>query len=155
MLPLSYYNSLIGHAQVDRHILHELSSKLKWKLELPHVIRKHRLAPHVLVAMLRDDETFLHKCLPYTTLSGFQTFHVKLNRVVLRPEVIPLLNELLESPRTNKRKELVIYEVKNVLIKINRVVHVDRNKTNCSLANLREVQCELPDDGEPKLIHED
>lgn len=149
-LPLTYFNTLVGHALVDKGLDFP---PVQWKLMLPATFRRASdHTPDVILAMLREDESLLHNCHPYITLYGFRQYHARLFRFVLRPQVIPLLKDAMT--KKHQRKEILINEITRTLMTCQRTVHLNQNKTDCRLANLRELSLSQ-DDMPPSLIHED
>jgi hypothetical protein len=142
LLPLHYYSAVVGHATVDDNC--EIDDKVYWKLEIPYAVRKRGYTPDVVVALLREDETLRARCHVFTTLSGLQPFNARLAKVVLTPSIIPQLNEIQFHPRTNPRKEAFTYEITHALRQVDRVIFLDKNRTNCQLENLRLIEIDLP-----------
>lgn len=143
-IPLHYYRVQVGDATVDKDI--GLVPYWQWRVEIPASIRARRFTADVLVAMLREDASTLQRCHPILTLSGLVPFAVRLSRVILRPTVIPLLNDLAKYPRTNPRKEMLTYEVTKLCRSVHRVINLNGNTIDCRRENLRELSVEFPRD---------
>lgn len=141
-VPLEFFGVPVGIALVDNSL--NLSPDLKWRPVLPNRVQKQKHQPHVLVAMLREDAELLRDCFVITTLTtSTGPVAINLNRVVLRPEVLPWLNEIPTHFRINPRKEKLIYDVTQTVRSCGRVVHVNSDKSDCRAENLREIPKEF------------
>lgn len=136
-LPLHYFSVEVGHALVDDDLA--LEPSIRWRVVLPAAVLARRHPPNVLVAMLREDPSLLPRCKVIITISGTSTYNIDLSRIVLRPEVVPMLNELISHPRANPRKERLTYDLVHITRQVTRVVHVNKNRTDCRRENLREI----------------
>jgi hypothetical protein len=130
-LPLTYLSLPVGIAQCEG-ALTELSH-LTWTLGLPRS-RVDSGRPDIILAQLREDPFFLSKCHPFTTLKlGKRSANLRLSRLTLRQQSIPLIL------RTIFHREDHFDELASLSADIVRVVHVDSNRCNCRLSNLREI----------------
>lgn len=137
LIPLHHYSVKVGHAVVDDDL--RSLDNWKWRLQIPpSILKLSSRQPNVLIAILAEDPTALPRCAPIIDIG--QGVLVHLSRVALRPEVVTILNELaLHGRGSNPRKEQLLYEVTTIQRQIHRVVHLNKNKTDCRRDNLREV----------------
>jgi hypothetical protein len=153
-LPIQYHKVHVGFVFLDTPIYDQVVD-LPWHLELPPGIRRWGHSVDVILGLLREDEVLLNKCVVYMMLNSTRGFKVRLAKCVLHPGVIPLLHEhQLRASLINNRKELLFHEIRNRLMRIPRVIHIDKNHLNCQSTNLRELSYE-PLEEPSGLYHEE
>jgi hypothetical protein len=145
-LPLTYHSLPVGIAQCEPAFT-ELAH-LTWTLALPTSRRgDFRDRPDLVLALLREDPKLLASCHPYTTLRlGRRTMNLRLSRLSLRQQCIPLILSTIFHQKDN------FDELSAITASIVRVVHVDGNRCNCKLSNLREITLATCDDLEDSTL---
>lgn len=136
---LYYQRIIVGRAEVDPE-LSDVLSRFRWLIELPYSIRRqYRGRTDVILGLLREDPTLLPRCHPYLQLNPFI---LRLSRVVIRPQVIPLLSELLSHP---ERKDIICLELRSIVSDL-RVCFLNRSRIDCRSSNLRELVADEDED---------
>jgi len=136
LIPLIYYSQQVGHARVDPP-LGELPSSLRWGIALPDsIMRQHSGRPDVILARLRTlDDTLLSRAHPFTQLTaGSESLNLKLSRVALRHELIPLLRSFVQTHNPD-----LIRQARAICSTVHRAIYLDRDRTHLTLLNLREI----------------
>lgn len=159
LTPLVYCGASIGYAKIDGDL--GLASGISWRLDLPVSLRKRDSkglplhTPDVIAAMLCEDSSIRTRCHPYWLSHTFGSLTVRLSRLVLRPELVPMFNNLITMPRGHPEKELIHHELKHQLRSISRVCFLNHDRTDCRRENLVELVDQLPESDESRLVHED
>lgn len=145
LLPLHYFKVEVGKALVDDQLA-QLSPKISWRLDLPNALHKLKLSPDVLVARLREDTVTLHRCIPVTAITAPNKpiFVVRLSKVALQHNLIPLLNEHASLTRTHLlKKEPLRHKIISLCQAIGPISFVNGNRVDCRSENLREIPFSL------------
>ena len=154
LVPLQYLGCHVGFAKIDAGL--NICPTINWRLDLPPSLRRPGVyTPDVLLAMLREDDHVRRKCHPFWMTHTFGSLIVRLNRLVLRPDLIPQFNTLIATPRGSLNKELLHHDLKRELQTVRRVHFHNRDCTDCRRENLTELLVQPASFDEPSLIHED
>lgn len=136
-IPLYYYSQQVGLARVDPE-LGGLPTSLRAGVILPDTaLKQHRGRPDVLLARLREQDDLLPRCHPFYSIAiGDETLLLRLSRIALRPALVPLLHTLLDS---GNEYQQVLATIRSLASTVSRPVFLDSDRTNLTLANLREL----------------
>lgn len=152
-IPVHYFGQAVTTAVVDGTLVQELDPRWKFRVEVPVTLRRRGYPADVIAAMIHEDESTAKLCHPIITITGVGVVTIRLSRIVLRPAMIEYLNQIIAYPRSNPRKETLIFECMRLCKQINRVVFCNQDRRDCQLANLREITSDLPlDDNLPNLF---
>lgn len=133
-IPLYYAGIPVGQALTD-DALDTLSPSLVWRVEVPKTIRRAcKGRRDILTAMLRDDILALQRCHPYLWICS--RIPLRLTRVALRPELLPLINRTAAGSSPTEDEFRQINELRR---SVKEVVFLNGNRCDCRLENLREV----------------
>lgn len=132
-LKVHYADQEVGNALVD-HSLDDLSKELMWRLEVPKTLRRDcQGRKDIILAMLREDPDALARCHPYVWIKS--KIPLRLSRVALRPELMPLLNEVAAGRISND----LLDTIRKISGQVKEVVFLNQVRTDCRSENLREV----------------
>jgi len=127
LIPIKYFQHLIGYATTDQAYAADLR-RLRWDIEIPRSIRAMYKTPDVLLAALREDQSVLDRCTPFTQFNGLV---LRLNRLIVRPEVIPFVLEFVDSSNLEALAQIRLFTSD-----IKRVIHLNGRRTDCQRGNL-------------------
>ena len=126
-LPLFYCEQSCGFALIDAGMEY-LSELGKFSVRIPRNLRAiASKRPDVILASLTEDKLAFQACVPFITKLGTQ---VHLAHLVVRPELFEAITLPDEASFNRVRRG------------INSIVHVNNNKTDCRLENIRELSSE-------------
>ena len=133
-IPLQYCGRAFGQALVDDD-RDSLNSLGYFSVTLPRSLRQlARKRPDIILAVLAEDPSSRGQCRPFISFIGTQ---VLLVHMVLRKALAAVVLEHRKCPVMPT--SMVRSELNGIRTSIGRVVHVNGDRTDCRLENLREL----------------
>lgn len=134
-LQIHYSGRLVGVAKVDEELTPLVT--LPINLDFPKRTRRALTRPDLRLAALQSDDGLLSQCHPFYQLGDRTRLVLRLSHIAVRPEVVPLVLRFTKAE--GQEQEEIKQRILEITYTVDRVVFLNRDRTDCRRINLREI----------------